>query len=116
MIVTVTNTSGAAMNGLASYDTSVVDGVQMGLAGHVAEGGQIENPLPYPFGHIAELADSSASVLPMHPRDWRYQHPNWDSLEPSIEWQGLIQNGSVTFAAATETDRVDAEELFFNAV
>jgi hypothetical protein len=110
MLVTVTNTSGRALNGL---DT-ITGGT--GPASLLAVGGARKDPLPYPFGHIGELAIAAAKVLPMHTRDWRYKSVPWLPQEPSIEWQQLVQAGVVTLGVATETDAVDEEDIFVDAV
>ena len=105
MIVTLTNTSGGVLNDLDIHD-----------GGSLAVGGQRKDPLPYPFGHIGPLLDTIAKVLPMHTRDWRYKSVPWLPQEPSIEWQQLVQAGTVTMAAATETNATDEEDIFVDAV
>ena len=110
MLMTVTNTSGRTLNAL----DEITGGT--GPASLLAVGGARKDPLPYPFGHIGSLANAAASVLPMHTRDWRYKSVPWLPQEPSIEWQQLVQAGTVTMAAATETDATDEEDIFVDAV
>lgn len=112
MLTTVTNTSGGDIN-----DLQTRTGAIPGPASLLAVGGQRNNPLPYPFGHIGTLADTASEQLPMHPRDWRYEAMQCkDGFEPSLQWQQLVQAGTVTLAYAAETNRTDEEELFVNAV
>ncbi len=106
MLVTVTNTSGAAMNGAATYTSG------SGTATVLATGGARSNPLPFPFGHIGELAASGTKQLPVHPRDFRYKPVPWVSMEPGEEWNQLVQAGKVTLAFASQATRNDVEELF----
>lgn len=113
MLTTVTNTSGAAINGLDSFTTDLGQG---GPAVLTAVGGARSKPLPYPFGHIGSLANSATKQLPMHPRDWRYKAVPYQPHEAGEEWQQLVQRGIVTLAFAAQTGRRDAEELFTTAV
>lgn len=112
MLVTVTNTSGGDINDLQTRVGSIP-----GPASLLATGGQRNNPLPYPFGHIGTLANTGTKQLAMHPRDWRHSHMQAkDGFEPSLQWQQLVQAGTVTLAYASETNRTDEEELYTNAV
>jgi hypothetical protein len=110
MLVTVTNTSGGDLNAPDTYTSG------SGPSGIVATGGNVVDPLPYPFGHIGTLADTATKQLPMHNRDWRYKRVPWLPMEPSKEWQVMVQAGKVTLAVATETDNRDEEEIFIDAV
>lgn len=113
MLVTVTNASGAAINGLDSFTT---DSGQGGPAVLTATGGARKRPLPYPFGHIGSLAASGTKQLPMHPRDWRHKPVPYESFDAGEQWQQLVQRGIVTLAYASQTRVSDAEELFTTAV
>jgi len=110
MLATVENTSGHAIN----YLDTITGGA--GPATLLATGGQRKYPLPYPFGHIGELADTATKQLPMHNRDWRHKPVPWLPMEPSIEWQQLVQAGIVTLTFATETGNRDEEEIYIDAV
>jgi len=110
VLLTVTNDSGRTINGL----DSITGGT--GSSALLATGGARKDPLPYPFGHIGELADAASKQLPMHVRDWRYKSVPWLPQEPSIEWQQLVQAGVVSLAVASETNQVDEENIFVNAV
>lgn len=109
MLVTVTNTSGAALNTLAVAE----DGV--------STGGSRENPLPYPFGHIGELADTVGVELPMHAADLRQGAGGaiaqmGRGLPSRDQWNQLVQAGAVTFAVAAQTDATDVEDDFLGTV
>jgi hypothetical protein len=110
MLMTITNTSGRTIN----TPDQITGGV--GPAALLAEGGNVTDPLPYPFGHIGPLADSATKQLPMHNRDWRYKGVPWQPMEPSKEWQQLVQAGVVTMTVATETANRDEEEIYIDAV
>lgn len=110
MLMTVTNVSGHDINA----PDQITGGV--GPAAIVAEGGNKTYPLPYPFGHIGTLADTVGIQLPMRNRDWRYKSVPWLPMEPSKEWQQLVQQGIVTMAVASETPQLDEEELYVTAI
>lgn len=113
MIVTVTNTSGGDLNKLDELDLGP------GVSGGTAVGGQIADPLPYPFRHIGTLADSGTSALPMRERDFTHKAVPWLPMQPAQEWQTLIQAGKVTFAIAAESILAatqDAEEDYIGTV
>lgn len=117
MLATVTNTSGGDLNSNVVEDLTEVDGVSMGASGAIYVGGAISDPLPFPFGHIGTLADTAASILPMHPADFRRQEDAViESISPRRLWLGMLQSGKVTLGQAQEVNRTDAEELFLTAV
>lgn len=109
MLVTVTNTSGITLNTLAVAE----DGV--------STGGSRENPLPYPFGHIGELANAGTSVLPVHSADFRHGAGAGNAqmgrgLPMREGWNLLVQAGTVTFAAAAQADATDVEDVQFGTI
>lgn len=110
MLMTVTNTSGRTINDLERYTGG------FGPASLYAEGGNRIDPLPYPFAHIGPLADTASFELPMHNRDWRYRSVPWLTMEPSKEWQQLVQASVVTLAVAAETGDRDEEGIFVAAL
>jgi hypothetical protein len=83
-----------------------------------AQGGSKFQPLPYPFSHVALAANTGgppgadSATLPIQVEDFRYKSVPWLPLEPSREWQMLVQAGvvSVTFAGTVTT----VEELAIN--
>jgi len=109
VLMTITNTSGRDINVLEQMTGG------SGPSALLATGGNVTDPLPYPFAHIGTLADTANSQLPMHNRDWRYQRSAY-MPEPSIEWQQLVQAGVVTMTVATETGNTDEEEIYIDAV
>jgi hypothetical protein len=111
MLVTVTNASAHKIN----YLDTITGG--SGTAALVATGGQRLYPLPYPFGHIGELAAAGTKQLPMNARDWRHRSVlNGSPMDASVEWQMLVQAGVVTLAVAAEATGINQEDLFLNAV
>lgn len=105
MIITVTNTSGATINGLDVHD-----------GGSGAVGGQRLTPLPHPFGHIPALADAGTSVLPVNSRDMQYKRVYWLTHDPADEWNALIQRGIVTWGIAVQADVTDTHELMKSTI
>jgi len=109
MLMTVTNTSGRTINAADQISAG------SGPSGILATGGNVTDPLPYPFSLSGSLADTVGRQLPMRNRDWRYQRSAY-MPECSIQWQQLVQAGVVTMAVASETGNLDEEELYVNAV
>lgn len=107
MIVTVTNASSRTINALAEYTT-----LGTGPSKTTATGGARSVALPYPFGHVGEIAASGTKALPMHPRDWRYRNVPGQPYEAGEEWNQLVQRGYVTIAIGAQAGNMDQEELF----
>ena len=115
MIVTVTNTSGGDLNALDSISGGV------GTSALLAVGGARKDPLPYPFGHIGDLANAGTSVLPVHSADFRHGAGAGNAqmgrgLPMREGWNLLVQAGTVTFAAAAQADAVDVEDVQFGTI
>jgi hypothetical protein len=116
MLVTIQNLTAAAIQVLDAIDNRYTGGP----ADLYATGGNVVEPLPFPFEQVGELAAFGAvgdSVQrAMHPSDFRRQHNLHKPLEPREEWNQVIQAGTVSFAIAAEVGRRDTEELFTNSV
>lgn len=117
MLVTVTNTSGRAINVPAVGE----DGVALGGGVRPGEATHRTDPLPFPFSHIGEVAIAGSQQLPMHPSDWRHGEGGQRTqmargLPVRKQWQQLVQAGVVTLTVAAQADRNEQEELFLNAV
>jgi hypothetical protein len=109
MLMTVTNLSTLTLN------APIVGG--NGVSAD-AVGGSRANPLPFPFSHIV-LAPTGTTVvvdgktwadhsdMPVHMEDMRKSIP-WLPLEPSREWQMLVQKGLVSVSFAVETGETTA--------
>lgn len=110
MLVTVQNTAGRSIN----VTETLTGGT--GTSALSAVGGNITDPLPYPFRHIGTLADTATKQLPMHDRDWRYKAVPGLPQEPSIEWQQLVQAGIVTLTLGAEAVNRSQEDLFVAAL
>jgi hypothetical protein len=61
-----------------------------------AVGGNKRYPLPYPFAHVGPVAAGATVVQVIHVEDMRRMSVPWLPLEPSREWQMLVQQGIVT--------------------
>jgi hypothetical protein len=116
MLVTVENQTARIINTPDVINNNLTGGP----ADLLATGGNVTDPLPYPFDLVGPLAANGASgddvQRAMHPRDFRRQHVMNRALEPAVEWNQIIQAGVVTFAIAAETAATDTEELFVAAV
>lgn len=110
MLMQITNSSGRAINVLETMTGGV------GPSALYAQGGNVTDPLPYPFGHIGTLAIGAAKTLPMHLRDWHHKSVPWLPMDPSREWQQLVQAGVVSMLVGVEAFRRDEEEIFATAV
>jgi hypothetical protein len=117
MLVTVENQLSRAINSPDTVDTRLSG---LGVAGLLAEGGSVTDPLPYPFDKVGELAANGASgdsiQRAMHIGDFRRVHVMWTALDPNDQWNQLVQAGTVTLAFAAESGRVDSEEEFDLAI
>ena len=109
MLVTIENISGAVMNNLDSLTGG------SGPSALLAVGGARLNPLPYPFAHIGEFADSDTKQLAMKPRDF-HKRNQAETFEPGEEWMQLVQAGKVTFAITAEATDTDPEEEYIDAI
>lgn len=110
MLMQVTNSSGRAINVLETMTGGV------GPSALYAQGGNVTDPLPYPFAHVGTLAIGAAVELPVHVRDWRYKSVPWLPMEPSTEWQHLVQAGIVSLLISGEVGDRDEEDNFVHAV
>lgn len=100
MIATLTNTSGGVLAELEEHD-----------GGSGATGGNLVLPLPHPFSHVRDLADSGTSVLPMHPADFRYKRVPWVTHEARDELNAMVHRGLITLTFAAQTGLRDKENL-----
>jgi len=117
MLVTVENQLSVPIQTADAVDYR---GVTNGPADLYAVGGNVNNPLPFPFDRVGELdANGGANdsvQRAMHPDDFHNRHNLWRGMEPGTEWNQIIQEGKVTFAIASESGRTHTEELFITAV
>lgn len=98
------------MNDLDSYTAG-----SSGPSALTATGGARKAPLPYPFGHIGALTNSSSKQLAMKAQDFRAAHKG-DTLSVTEQWNALVQAGKVTFTVAAESTTRDVEEKYITAV
>lgn len=102
MLVTITNSHGAAINNLQTYNS--------------ATGGVREHALPHPFGWIGTLAAAGTRQLAMHPSDL-YCKSSMNASQCAWEqFQQQIQQGTISVAIADQgsANGVRAfDELFF---
>lgn len=100
MLVTITNETSGVINNLQEIEG--------------ATGGQRENALPYPFGHIGELAASASKQLPMHPQDLYYLESRNGSSQNSQEiLTQMTQAGTISIAVADQTGVQAFDEKYF---
>jgi len=118
MLVTVENQLSTRINYLEEINTAQY--LPGNPAGLVATGGNVVQPLPFPFDQVGELAANGLAgddvQRAMHPSDFRRQHNLHKPMEPREEWNQIIQAGIVTFVIASETGFTDTEETFIAAV
>ena len=101
MIVTnITNTAGTQLFPGVTINTPDTGG--FGVSPD-AVGGNKKYALPYPFSHVGPIAAGAAVTQVIHVEDMRRMSVPWLPLEPSREWQMLVQQGivSVTFSELT---------------
>lgn len=97
MIVTVTNTSGRAINKLAP------DSAGWPVGFPAAYGGSREDALPFPFAHIGEMAIAAVSVLPMHPKDLAHKTSFAQPFASQDDFQAAIKRGMISATIADQT-------------
>ena len=117
MLVTIENQTSRIINKL----DAIVNNQTGGVADLTATSlGVRTDPLPPPFDQVGELAangDPGDSIQrAMHIGDFRKQHNIHTALGPDDLWNQVVQNGTVTFAVAAETGRVDVEEEYDLAI
>jgi len=113
MLVTVTNTSGRAINAPAVGE----DGVSLPGGNHPSEATHRTDPLPYPFDQVGTLAIAGTATFPMQPEDFRYSRSQMARGLPVREkWNQIVQAGVVTMGLAAQANVRDTEELFVSAV
>lgn len=108
MLVTVTNNLAVPINTPQTKNLTA-------YGGGIMEGGQLSYPLPHPFARNGAIAASGTLQRAVHPADFRRRNSN-DALEPSAEWNELVNGGIVTLAVAAESTNTDQEEVFVAAV
>lgn len=74
-----------------------------------AVGGNKKYPLPYPCSHVGPIIAGASVVQVVHVEDMRRMSVPWLPLEPSREWQMLVQQGivSVTFSELSTGKNVE---------
>jgi hypothetical protein len=96
MKMSVKNNTDLAGNQL--YPGVTINTPDTGGAGVSADalGGNKKYPLPYPFAHVGPIAPGATVTMVVHTEDMRHKSVPWLPLEPSREWQMLVQQGIVT--------------------
>lgn len=119
MIVTLTNSSGAAINVPAVAE----DGLSTG-GGHlgVTYATHRINPLPFPFNEWSanlaangSLANTGTVVQGIRPESWRRQL-GVEAQSPASKLNMMIQAGTITMAYGAETGIQHPEEVWIGDV
>lgn len=63
-----------------------------------AVGGNISNPLPFPFDRNGSLAAGDTLTLAVNPRDFVLRQQMQQPAVPAEEWDNLIQKGFISVA------------------
>jgi hypothetical protein len=104
-IATVTNLTSSVLN------APVVGGNQVSPD---AVGGNVLNPVPFPFGSNGSYAANGASGdskdLKVHARDLIVRVQPQETMNPADELNQLINGGVISLSVATDGDEVDAEK------
>jgi len=110
MLMTVTNTTLSSGSHGAGF---VINTPDTGLSGVSADavGGTKLYKLPYPFSHAGPVAIGGTVAATVHTEDFRYQSVPWLPMEPSREWQMLIQAGIVSVAFTEPTLNRSLEDI-----
>lgn len=108
MKMTITNTTLSSGSHGLGFAINTPD---TGLAGVSADavGGNKIYPLPYPFSHVGPIAIGATATQVVHVEDMRHKSVPWLPLEPSREWQMLVQAGivSVSFSELSTGKNVE---------
>ena len=100
MILTLTNNTTKTFNKLSVHD-----------GGSGAIGGQLENPLPYPFAHVAPLLPTDVVALPIHEADFRYKRVPWLTFESRDQWNMILAANSDSIGAHNLAAVLTAESM-----
>jgi hypothetical protein len=90
-----------------------------------AVGGNLVNPVPYPFNWFVFQPNGTGSVdgtpgttyevqLPVHEEDLGMLHPNFGPLKVETLWNILIQAGTVSVSFASESASIDFGDTFIH--
>ena len=105
----VTNPSGSGRTLNTPQVISTMPSGVVSLAAINATGGQKDNPLPFPFSHVAPIAAAGASAaLPVRLADFIRRATPHSPLTVGQEWNQLVQNNYVTLAL-TGTGAADGD-------
>lgn len=99
-LMTVTNTSGVTLNrpDVGGYGVSPD-----------AVGGNVLDPLPYPFDRNGELADADTRTLAVNVRDFSTRMQMQQPSLPANDWDALLQKGYITASFTDDADAIDVE-------
>lgn len=75
-----------------------------------AVGGNVLDPLPFPFNANGTIAASGSKQLGVHARDLSVRQQPQQPMIPADEWAALVQAGTVSLAFAADAQSTDAED------
>lgn len=81
-----------------------------------AVGGNVLDPLPFPFGANGTLGVGDSLALGIHARDLSVRTQPQQPMIPADEWAGLVQAGIVSLAFAADAQSTDAEDALIAAL
>jgi len=111
-VTNVTNTAGGQL-----FPGVTINTPDTGLSGVSADavGGNKLYALPYPFSHVGPIAAGAAVTMVVHVEDMRRMSVPWLPLEPSREWQMLVQKGIVSVAFSELSTGKNVEDALIPA-
>lgn len=76
-----------------------------------AVGGNVLDPLPYPFNANGPLAASAYRELGVHARDFSVRPQAQQPMMPADEWNQMVQAGLVSLSFTADARSFDPEDL-----
>ena len=107
-VATVTNSSGLVLNALQSGGYGISPD---------AVGGNVERPVPFPFGSNGSYAVGASKTLAVRERDLSVRPQAQQPMLPADELNNYVQRGWLTISFAAETASViDVEDNLISSI
>lgn len=81
-----------------------------------AVGGNVLDPLPFPFNANGSLAVGASRELPVHGRDFNVRQQMQQPMLPADEWNQMVQAGLVSLSFTYDARSLDPEDMLAHAL